>query len=104
MSEITTANAYYVNTLHVQLQIPQQSISAVETESHAEESCRPPSSIIGVRNEQANLRSRIQSGDQYIRKVKVQISSQSSSKCMILEPHTGTPATKKWTIIPTGVF
>ena len=50
---------------------------------------------MGGRNEQANLRSINQSSDWSIRKVKFQIGSQSSSKCMISEPHPGTPATNK---------
>ena len=43
----------------------------METESHAEESGRPPYSIMGVQNEQENLRSRDKYGDRSIRKVKV---------------------------------
>ena len=62
---------------------------------HAVESCRTPSSIMGGRNEQANLKSRNKFGDWSIRKLKVQIISQSSSKYMILELHPGTPATNK---------
>ena len=41
-------------------------------------------------NERANIISSDQSCDKSIHKVKVQISSQSSSKCTILEPHPRT--------------
>ena len=95
MSETTTENINDVNTVQGQLQIPQQRILAVETKIHARESGRPPSSIMGGHNEQENLRTRNQSGDRSICKVKVQISSHSSSKCMILEPHPGTLDTNK---------
>ena len=78
-----------------QFQILQQIISAVEKESHYGESYRPPSSIIGGCNEQANLMSRNQYVNRSIHKVKLQISSQSTSKCMIYEPHPGTPSTNK---------
>ena len=67
----------------------------METESHAGENGRIPSSIVGGHNEQANLRSINQYGDWSIRKVKVQIISQSSSKCMISEPHPVTLATNE---------
>ena len=50
---------------------------------------------MGGRNEHSNLRSINKSGHWSIRKIKVQISSQSSIKCMILEPHPGTSATNK---------
>ena len=50
---------------------------------------------MGGRNEQVNVRSKNQSGDWSIPKVKVQITYQSSSKCMISEPHPGTPSTNK---------
>ena len=50
---------------------------------------------MGGHNEQENLRSRNQSGYQSILNVKVQIGSQSSSKCTILEPHPRTLATNK---------
>ena len=93
MSEIKTANANDVNTVHVQLKIIQQIISAVKIESNDGESFRLPSSIMGGRNEQANLRPRNQSGDWSICKIKIR--SQSSSKCMILEPHLGTPDINK---------
>ena len=93
--EITTENENGVNTVQGRLQILQQRISELETESHAGESGRPPSSIVGGHNERANLRSRNQYGDWSIRKIKVQISSQSSSKCMISEPHPGTLATNE---------
>ena len=95
MSEITTANTNDVNNVHGQLQILQQIISAVETEIYSGESCRPPSSIMGGHNEQANLRSINKYGNRSIHKVKVQISSQSSIKCMILEPHPSDPDTNK---------
>ena len=95
MSEITTANANDVNTVQVQLKILQQIISAVETESRAGESGRTPYSIMGGKNEQANLRSRNKSGDRFIRKVKFQISSQSSSKYTISEPRPVTLATNE---------
>ena len=95
ISEITTSNAIDVNTVHGQLQILQQKISALETESHAGETFSPPSYILGGRNEEANLRYRNQCGDRSIHKVKFQISSQFSSKCMISEPHPSTPVTNK---------
>ena len=63
ISGITTANANDANTVHGQLKILQKRISAVETESNYGESCRPPSSIMGGHNEQANIRSINQSGD-----------------------------------------
>ena len=75
MSEITTANANCMNTFHGQLQVLQQKFSALGIESHAEEIFRPPSSIMGGRNEQANVRSINKSGDRSICKVSVQISS-----------------------------
>ena len=50
---------------------------------------------MGGHNEQAKLRSINKSGDWYIRKVKFQISSQSSRKCMLSEPHPGTPSTNE---------
>ena len=103
MSEITTANENDVNTVHGQLKILQHRISAVETESHAGETSRPPSSIMDGSNEQANLRYINQYGDWSIRKVKFQISSLSSSKCMILEPHHVTPATNEMDF-NTGTF
>ena len=65
----------------------------METESHDVESGRPPYPIKGGLNEQANLRPRKKSCDQSIFKVKVQIISQSNSKCTILKPHPGTLAT-----------
>ena len=71
MGEITIGNENDVNTVHRKLQILHQIISAVETESHSVESCRPPYSIMGGLNEQANLRSRNQFGDRSIRKVKL---------------------------------
>ena len=95
MSEITTANSNDVNTVQDQLQILQQIISAVETESHVGESGRPPYSIMGGSNEQVSLRSINQYSDCSIGKVKVQISSRSSSKCTILELQPGTLATNK---------
>ena len=94
ISEITTANANDANTVHGQLKILRKRISAVETESNYGESCRPPSSIMGGHNEQSNIRSINQSGDWSTHKVKLQISSKSSIKCMILEPHPSTPSTK----------
>ena len=95
MSEITTANANDVNHVQGQLQILQQRISAVETESCAGESGRIPSSIIVGRNEQASISSRNKSGDRSIYKVKVRISSHSNSKCTISETHPGTLSTRK---------
>ena len=62
ISEITTENYNDMNTVHVQLKIIQQIISAVKIESNDGESFRLPSSIMGGRNEQANLMSRNQSG------------------------------------------
>ena len=64
-------------------------------ESHAGQSVIPPSSIMGVRNEHANISSKNQSGDWSIRKVKYQTRSHPSSKCTISEPHPGTLATNK---------
>ena len=95
MSEITTENENDVNTVHCQLQIIQQRISAVEIEDHDGEICRPLFYIMSVCNEQANIIPRNQSVDRSIHKVKLQISSQSTSKCMIYEPHPGTPSTNK---------
>ena len=95
MSEITTENENDVNNVHSQLQILQQIISAVETESNSGESCRPPSYIMGGHNEKENLRSINQYDDSSICKVKVQISSQSSSKCIKSEPHPGTSSTNE---------
>ena len=83
MSEITTENKNDVNTVHDQLQILQKRLSAMETEGHAGQSSRPPYSIMGGRNEQANLSTINRSGDCSIRNVKVQISSHSSRKCKI---------------------
>ena len=80
MSEITTSNANDENTMQVQLQILQQIFSAAETESRARGIGSPTYSIVGGHNEQENLRSRNQSGDRPIRKVKVQVSSHSSIK------------------------
>ena len=93
MIEITIANANDDNNVQGQFQILQQIILAVVTESHTGGTESPPSSIMGGRNEQAKLRSINQYGDWYIRKVKFQISSQSSRKCMISEPHPETLAT-----------
>ena len=95
MSEITTANSNDVNTVQGQFKIIQKRISEVETESRAGEIGGTPSSIMGGGNDQANLRSRNQSIYRFIRRVKFQISSQSSIKCTILESYPGTLATNK---------
>ena len=63
MSEITTSNANDVNTVNGQLKILQQKISAMETKIHGRESFRLLSSIMGGRNELANLSSRNKFGD-----------------------------------------
>ena len=55
----------------------------------------PPSFIMDGCNEQKIIRVRNKSGDWSIRKVKLKISSQSSSKFMISKPQPGTPASNK---------
>ena len=84
-----------MNTVQGQLQILQQMILVVETESRSGGSGMTPSYITGGHNEQENLRSINQSGDRYIHKMKVQISCQSSSKDTISEPHPGTLPTNE---------
>ena len=63
MSKIPIENKNDVITVHSQLKILQQTISAAGTESHAGGSYRPPYSIMGAHNEQSNLSSINQYGD-----------------------------------------